>query len=381
VPKTTGGGASEHAENVTVRTLESYIGNGSHSFRVVIPSLDRPDVLCAKTLGFLCHRQKIQQDLIDVWVADTMLPGQTTTEVKRYKAALQKNGFTSVNVKLGVLGLTNQWQKICSSYREGAYLICVLDSVTTVLRGVKMKSGNIRAEPLACPLFKALIMHAADLCCKQKVWLWGLNPAQSLMSLSDRSISRKFGLVQNAVFGTWNRKSTPALRCSSFCLDLELSCRVWTEDGSFLRYGMLTAKRAYRGQGGQRATMSLTKRRKEEATAIKYLEENYSKLLQHAPHKAANSKTMQPVATHPVGKRPLQLPRGARRRKIVATRPSTSTERYRVAHGLPFWLRGKFKVGRKPIGDHASSRQEINKRYYLKRRQQRHSAAEHGRRC
>ena len=46
-------------------------------------------------------------------------------------------------VKLGAVGLTLQWHKICSSYPDGAYLICVLENLTTVARRLQARERSI----------------------------------------------------------------------------------------------------------------------------------------------------------------------------------------------------------------------------------------------
>eukprot|EP00959_Pyramimonas_sp_CCMP1952_P037515 785484-Pyramimonas_sp.AAC.1 len=336
-------------------SLETYVGRGAHDYRVIIPSVDRPAVLCNTTLHFLINVQAVPPERIHVWVADATLPRQTLPEKDRYADALQSRGWDRVQLRVGVLGLTAQWNHIVNAYPQNTYIVCVLDNVRRIHRCVESRAGRKKIE-LASPLFKALVQHAGDLCHRHGSWMWGLCPAQSLMSMSPNGISRKFGLVQNAVLGFWTRRD-PSLCCKGFCLDLEYSCRYWQSDGILLRYEMLCASRPYGTAGGQ-STVAGSGRREVESTHIQKLAREFPHLLKYAPEKG--TKTVQPVRIFPVGPSPLQLKTETTRQVIFAKRPASSTEKYRRSRGLPLNTRKKLKPGRKPLGKKAMSRAEIS---------------------
>jgi hypothetical protein len=191
------------------------------SFRVAIPSFKRAEMLGQKTLRFLAE-QKIPKELIDVFVADK-------EEEEIYKNTLDKNLYDKIIV--GIRGIARQRVYIQNYYAEGQKVFSIDDDI----RGIATLKMNFD--------LKDFIERMFELCEKEKVTMWGVYPASSMLYLKDEIRKGVFYIV-GCFYGFINQKNLayPNLDGKE---DMWASLERSRMDGAVLRCTWVSPKTTY----------------------------------------------------------------------------------------------------------------------------------------
>lgn len=218
-------------------------------FVLVVPSYGRPERLQTNTLAFLL-RQGISQEQIEVWVAPGTAPGQTQSELERYREAL-RSAWPNVKLKVGVRGIMEQRWHIAKQLPEGTHVVSFDDDVPEVLYKHKAGTGGDTLAQLPPGGLVALVHHAHNLMLQENAYIWGLNASPNPMNMAVDNISRRNGMVNGFMYG-YRVRHDESLR-STYCSpteDVERSCRVFAKDGVVLRYSMYCARTIFKAPDG-----------------------------------------------------------------------------------------------------------------------------------
>ena len=239
-------------------------------FVVVIPTYGRPDRLVRETLGFL-KRQKIPQNLIEIWLAPGHAPGQKLSEKERYEKVLAAD-WPDVHIRIGVKGIMEQRWRIGLEHPEGTHLVSFDDDIPEVFEKVRPGTSSDSMQPLEAGSLEAIIHHARDLMHQEGCYIWGLAPSANPMNLVVNRISRRNGMCNGFAYGYLNRHD-PCFQ-SLFCSpteDVERSCRFYEKDGVLLRYLMYAARTKFKAPDGISLLYenAMARKRDEEAAIVK----------------------------------------------------------------------------------------------------------------
>jgi hypothetical protein len=253
---------------------DSVARKANESWRVVIPSYDRPEKLKAATLELL-KTHGVPLERIFVFVANE-------AELRRYLTALgdqwkHTEDHTSTqkgkgNVVLGVLRIRPQREFIAKFFPEGQYLVSLDDDVTQ-LEYCSAKDDSSAIHPLPKGELQKLISHAGDLMLRAKAKLWSVNTSQNSLNMHPTHISRRAGVCNGYCYGFINRHIDSIFpQIDDAAEDVERSARYFNTDGVVLRYRMLrAATRCYDEKGGLQTLFGDTKKRK--AAELKHVED------------------------------------------------------------------------------------------------------------
>ncbi|CAK8995043.1 Uncharacterized protein SCF082_LOCUS4189 [Durusdinium trenchii] len=246
---------------------------------VVIPTYGRPDRLVNETLAFL-RRQKIPQNLIEIWLAPGCAPGQTLSERERYEKVL-KEDWKDVHIKIGVKGVMEQRWRIGLSHPEGTHIVSFDDDIPEVFEKVRPGTSSDTMQPLPNGSLEAIIHHARDLMHQEGCYIWGLAPSANPMNLVVNRISRRNGMVNGFAYGYLNRHDERFM--SIYCSpteDVERSCRFYESDTVLLRYLMYAARTKFKAPDGISLLYnSPTERKNDEEAAIVKISGEFPHLL------------------------------------------------------------------------------------------------------
>eukprot|EP00435_Cladocopium_sp_Y103_P017074 s1738_g4.t1 len=249
-------------------------------FLIVIPTYGRPDRLVRETLAFL-RRQKIPQNLIEIWLAPGHAPGQKLSERERYEKALAPE-WPDVHIRTGVKGVMQQRWRIGLAHPEGMHLVSFDDDIPEVFEKIKPGTSSDTMQPLEAGSLEAIIHHARDLMHQEGCYIWGLAPSANPMNLVVNRISRRNGMVNGFAYGYLNRHDEcfQSLYCSP-TEDVERSCRFYEKDGVLLRYLMYAARTKFKAPDGISLLYENARARKlDEEAAIVKISDEFPHLLQ-----------------------------------------------------------------------------------------------------
>jgi hypothetical protein len=302
-------------------------------FTVVIPSYDRPEVLCRKTLSLL-RRHGVPDHSILVLVTPGRLPGNTETEWNRYRFSLLRNGFGGVRREIGAIGLEKQiWQGM-QFVGQGNYMICMTDDVSNIsmMRLLcRKRKKTMSPEVLPAGGLLGVISLGWQLINDLEVGAWGVNCAHDGRSLDPGMVSRSLGLLEGNFYGIKvNLKEEMQCVLSGVLCDHETSCRMWAHGGRFVRFQMLCVVHSYRIKGGYQSSFAVEKRKLLENKSIAALIKLFPDLVEHKPSKDSCGPAFQALRYKHLRSTPISMmppSKGANLRKYQGLRCSTSAER------------------------------------------------------
>jgi hypothetical protein len=302
-------------------------------FTVVIPSYDRPEVVCRKTLSLL-RRHGVADHSIVVLITPGRLPGNAETEWNRYRSSFLKYGFEGVRREVGALGLEKQiWQGM-QFVGQGNYMICMTDDVSNIsMMRLLSKRKGVQSGPEALTaggLF-GLFFLGWQLINDLDVGGWGVNCAHDGRSLVPNLVSRSLGLVEGNLYGIKvNLKEEMQCVLSGVLCDHETSCRMWAHGGRFVRFQMLCVVHSYRMRGGYQSSCASGERKLLENQSIAALIKLFPELVEHKPSNKSSGVAFQSLRYKHVRSAPISMmppAKGANLRKYHGLRCSTSAER------------------------------------------------------
>jgi hypothetical protein len=320
--------------NAAITTMDLHIGEVVNymdylehtqrpNYKIVIPSLNRPEELCLTTLALL-RSHGISLSNVGVFITPTVLAEHQTPEWSRYLAALRRHDMLEVHLLPGAKGLDQQMRKAMEWVGEG-YMITMSDTVTDILvRHTRRRSGRQFLAPMTKGCLLPLIHHARDLMIAGAFTAWSVNPMHNAGRMSSKNlISRKLGLLDGNFSGillppNWNRLRVE--KGHGLIYDVEWSASLWSRGYRFVRYMNMCADHKYRRIGGQESVFTNPAvRRAKENTMLKRVSTRFPKLLTWKLKNSASLKTMQ-YRFFPMGLQPLRMMSrmsgGARRGKI-----------------------------------------------------------------
>jgi hypothetical protein len=142
-------------------------------FRVAIPSYKRAEMLGQKTLRFLAE-QNIPKELIDIFVADKQ-------EKEEYERVLDRNLYDKIVV--GIRGIARQRSYIQNYYPLNQKVFSIDDDI----RGIATLKEDFNLSEFIDKMFL--------LCERERVNMWGVYPASSLLYMKDEIRKGVFYIV------------------------------------------------------------------------------------------------------------------------------------------------------------------------------------------
>ena len=280
------------------------------NFKIVIPSLNRPEELCLTTLALL-RSHGISLSSVGVFITPTVLAEHDVPEWSRYLAALRRHDMLEVQLLPGAKGLEQQMRKAMEWVGEG-YMITMSDTVTDILvRHTRRRSGRQFLAPMKKGWMLPLIHHAHDLMIAGAFTAWSVNPMHNAGRMSSENlISRKLGLLDGNFSGmllppSWNKCCVA--KDHGLIYDVEWSASLWSRGYRFVRYMNMCANHRYRRIGGQQSvSKNPDARRALENTLLKQVAARFPKLLMWKVKNKASLKTMQ-YRFRPMGLQPLRM--------------------------------------------------------------------------
>lgn len=302
-------------------------------FTVVIPSYDRPEVVCHKTLSLL-RRHGVLDHSILVLITPGRVFGNTETEWDRYRTSMVRNGYGGIRRELGAVGLEKQiWQGM-KYVGQSNYMVCMSDDVSDIkmmrLLSKKMKLST-RPDVLTAGALLGVFSLGWQLINDLRVGGWGVNCAHDGRSLNPRLVSCSLGLVEGNLYGIKvNLKEELRCRLSGVLCDHETSCRMWSHGGRFVRFQMLCVVHAYHNRGGYHSSCGVEQRKLLEKKSIAALIKKFPDLVEHSLPRNACGPAVQALRYKRHRAPPITMmppTKGANLRKYQGLRGSTSAER------------------------------------------------------
>jgi hypothetical protein len=190
-------------------------------FRVAIPSYKRAEMLGQKTLRFLAE-QNIPKELIDIFVADKQ-------EKEEYERVLDRNLYDKIVV--GIRGIARQRSYIQNYYPLNQKVFSIDDDI----RGIATLKEDFNLSEFIDKMFL--------LCERERVNMWGVYPASSLLYMKDEIRKGVFYIV-GCFYGFINKQDT-------FYPDLDGKEDMWAslwrckKEGAVLRCLYVAPKTTY----------------------------------------------------------------------------------------------------------------------------------------
>jgi hypothetical protein len=288
-----------------------YLGHTNRpNFKIVIPSLNRPEELCLTTLALL-RSHGISLSSVGVFITPIVLEEHAAPEWSRYLAALRRHNMLEVQLLPGAKGLEQQMRMAMEWVGEG-YMITMSDTVSDILvRHERRRSGRQVLAPMIKGCLLPLIHHAHDLMIAGTFTAWSVNPMHNAGRMNSKNlISRKLGLLDGNFCGmllppNWNECCVA--KDHGLIYDVEWSASLWSRGYRFVRYMNMCANHTYRRIGGQQSvTKNPNARRALEDAALKKAAAKFPKLLMWKVKNKASLKTMQ-YRFRPMGLKPLRM--------------------------------------------------------------------------
>ena len=323
-----------HIRKREVSHYMDYVGKSCRvPCKVVIPTFDRPDVVCATTLSLL-KRQGVDLSSVALFVSPDRPPQSKQPEWERYLLALRKHDMMEVQLLSGGSGLTGNMIAAMTWVKEG-YFLTMSDRVSEIFHRVQLGANAPKLVPAPIGTLPALIAHGYDMMKKGGFVAWSVNPAKNVMMLRDNVLSCRLGLLDGNLTGCLlpaNWQSLQVRADHGLIYDVEWTVRLWASNRKFFRYAEICVQHPYRSHGGQRALYpNGLRRRVAENGALHRLAVAFPKLIEIISKPRCTLKTMLYRFKHS-SEPPIKMLRGpqvGRRRKHVATRAMTPAERKR----------------------------------------------------
>jgi hypothetical protein len=313
-------------------------------YKIIIPSFDRPEILCTTTLSLLRYH-KIDLTRVAVFVSPDLAPGQIQPEWFRYMEAFRKHGFLEVQLHPGGHGLTGNMDAALRWVGKG-YFITMSDRVSEILMPVQSQGRRVQSEAAPVGMLSQFLSHGYDLLVAGKFTAWSLNPSHNPFMLRSGVLSCRLGLLDGNLSGCilperWeNFAVSPG---HGLIYDVEWSARLWDAGYRSVRYMGFCVRHSYRSKGGQCSLHpDASMRRLAENRAIKALVREFPKLVAFVDKPAASKKTMlysflpgqeKTLAMEaPKSSRGRPLRRGALRAASVAERKRRQRNRSHLIH-------------------------------------------------
>ena len=303
-------------------------------YAIVVPSFNRPQQLCLKTLKFL-RCQGIDDSRIVVFVTPGTVPGEQECEWNRYRDALNEHGFEGIRRELGGHGLDRQMWEAMRYVGTGNCMVCMTDDT----KGIKYKSCTDVKTLSSIPPggLRGLIALGWHMMSDLKISAWGLNCSSNICNMHPELICRLPGLLEGNCYGQIvSLQPHMEYTTSGVVCDHETTCRIWTYGDGAVRLRMLCSDHLYRTSGGYQIDHSTRQRKGKENEAIDKLVTIFPDLVQKTKGPSKSSPSGQNVRY--IKKRTKRL-RPIKMRSVKGTstkskhtpdRASTSTERMRV---------------------------------------------------
>ena len=332
-------------------------------YKVVIPSYNRPRLLCETTLQLL-RKQGVPLGRVAVFVAPGTVAGQQDPEWARYLKELRDHDMLEVHLMPGAAGLEHQMTKAMEWVGSG-YFITMSDTVREIhIKTAGRDCGKRKLRAMPAGMLPALFDHGRCMLAAGDFVAWSVNPSHNVFRMTANTISRKLGLLDGNLTGMILPSNWQELRVADghgLIYDVEWSAKLWKHGYRFCRYMNVCADHTYRRPGGQ-ATLfdNVQARRQLEDAALKRVANECPGLLSWKRNDRKSLKSMQ-YQFHTVGPSPLRLnkrrqPGTGRNCENFALRPMTSAERKRKQRtGSPL---GAATKGGQP-GNHNSSKPRL----------------------
>jgi hypothetical protein len=234
----------------------------SPSYKYVIPTYGRPDVVRDKTLALL-HTYKIPKEQITLFVANK-------EEYEIYTKNVPASLYGSIVI--GVPGLVQQRTFIMKYYAAGTYLISFDDDVSALweLQGEKL-------VPLTS--LKKVVQQGFHLCKQWGYHMWGIYPTKNAGWMSPQPSTNLKFLIGH-MYGIINRKIKLQAPLKH---DYELTLENAVRDGGVIRLNHIVASTKMGKTGG--INTPVKERRAIYAKVIDYLVKKYPGLVRKNPRR------------------------------------------------------------------------------------------------
>ena len=232
------------------------------SYKYVIPTYGRPDVVRDKTLALL-HTYKIPKEQITLFVANTQ-------EYDIYTKGVPATLYGSIVI--GVPGLVQQRTFIMKYYPLGTHIISFDDDLTALweLEGDKL-------VPLKS--LKQAVHRGFTLCKKWGYHMWGIYPTKNAGWMSHQASTNLKFLIGH-MYGVINRKIKLQAPLKH---DYELTLENAVRDGGVIRLNHIVASTKMGKTGGINTTIE--ERQGTYAKVIPYLMNKYPGLVRKNPRR------------------------------------------------------------------------------------------------
>lgn len=234
------------------------------SYKIVIPSYKRVDILRTHTLNFL-KNNNIPNDIIFIFVVP-----------EEYD--LYSSNFPDYNIICGVPGLKEQRNYISQYFPKGEYLFSIDDDIKDII--IKKNNDFISLTEL-----RWVVLKGFSDCIEFKSNIFGFYPVYNKGWMTD-TVSHNFKFIIGSAFGFINNPEI--VRTISEKDDYDFTVLNFIKDKIVIRYNYISIKTYYyKTKGG---LQQQSNRLEEQEKAVSYLLDKYPKYF----GRKRNSKTGYP---------------------------------------------------------------------------------------
>lgn len=231
------------------------------NYEIAIPSYQRADQLCDKTLKML-ERYEIDPKRVTIFVAND------TEEYRQYTKALEATAYYDANIIVGEPGMGAIRRFIQGYYPEGTNVFNLDDDLFEVLK----KESDKKMVPVE-NLEKEVILRGFEACEAHSAKLFGVYAAANAMFMKHRVAVGLYYCI-GSCWGMINRHDKDLSVTLDDKEDFERTLQHYVKDGKIVRLDDITVKTKYYGTGGMQSER--TEKRIEESA--KELEARYPNL-------------------------------------------------------------------------------------------------------
>ena len=198
-------------------------------------------------------------------------------------------------MRQGGSGLTAQMLAAFEWAGPGCHVVVLSDTVRGIRRLAWTRSGVKKLAPLRDGELLLVIQHGARLLRDNGFTAWSSCAVHKAQWMSHNRLTRRLGLLDGNFLGIMVPQGFETLRgMPDQMFFVGLSCWLWKENHSFVRYSMLSCDHPYRLPGGQ-ATRFPTEagRRQQENQTIRRLSLSYPGLISFEATPGHSIKRMQ----------------------------------------------------------------------------------------
>lgn len=230
------------------------------NFKIVIPSLSRPTILCQKTLK-VCQTASIPLDKIYLFI--------TESQKCSYISEIEKHGFCGINIITeSPVGLDKVRNFITDYFDEREYLLHLDDDIDSLYKLDPVKYTLIEITDII-----ELFNNAFEICKRKNIGLFGIYPVRNGYFMKDSpEISYDLRFCVGTLWGCINDKSIKISIEEKE--DVERTLLYYKKYGKILRLNYITIKtNYYKTPGGMQN--GVTNRIETSKESCKYLLETY----------------------------------------------------------------------------------------------------------